>query len=162
MQTIRKVTLEDAEAIQEIYNYYILNSIVTFDEEVKTLDEIKYKITDTIEKYPWFVLIENETLIAFTYANQWKDKSAYNQSIEGTIYIKNKYEGKGIGTTLYTYLINYLKSNGYHSILGVISLPNDSSVALHEKLEFEKVAHFKEIGKKFNRQIDVGCWQLIL
>ncbi|MCK5906415.1 MAG: GNAT family N-acetyltransferase, partial [Flavobacteriales bacterium] len=54
MQTIRKVTLEDAEAIQEIYNYYILNSIVTFDEEVKTLDEIKYKITDTIEKYPWF------------------------------------------------------------------------------------------------------------
>ena len=162
MQTIRKVTLEDAEAIQEIYNYYILNSIVTFDEEVKTLDEIKYKITDTIEKYPWFVLIENETLIAFTYANQWKDKSAYNQSVEGTIYIKNKYEGKGIGTTLYTYLINYLKSNGYHSILGVISLPNDSSVILHEKLKFEKVAHFKEIGKKFNRQIDVGCWQLIL
>lgn len=162
MQTIRKVTLEDAEAIQEIYNYYILNSIVTFDEEVKTLDEIKYKITDTIEKYPWFILEENGELIAFAYANQWKDKSAYNQSVEGTIYIKNKNEGKGIGTTLYTYLINNLKSNGYHSILGVISLPNDSSVILHEKLKFEKVAHFKEIGKKFNRQIDVGCWQLIL
>ena len=162
MQTIRKVTLEDAEAIQEIYNYYILNSIVTFDEEVKTLDEIKYKITDTIEKYPWFILEENGELIAFTYANQWKDKSAYDQSVEGTIYIKNKNEGKGIGTTLYTYLINNLKSNGYHSILGVISLPNDSSVILHEKLKFEKVAHFKEIGKKFNRQIDVGCWQLIL
>ncbi len=162
MQIIRKVTPEDTEAILEIYNYYIVNSIATFDEDKKTLEEIKNKITDTIKIYPWFVLMENNELIAFAYAIQWKDKSAYNQSVEGTIYIKTGHEGKGVGTTLYTYLINYLKSNGYHSILGVISLPNDSSIAMHQKLSFEKVAHFKEIGRKFNRQIDVGCWQLIL
>ena len=162
MQTIRKVTLEDAGAILEIYNYYILNSIVTFDEKEKTLEEISTKIKDTLKKYPWFVLEENGELIAFTYASQWKDKSAYDKSVEGTIYIRNKHEGKRIGTTLYTYLINYLQSNGYHSILGVISLPNEASVALHKKLGFDKVAHFKEIGLKFNKKIDVGCWQLIL
>ena len=162
MQTIRKVKLKDAEAILEIYNFYIKNSISTFDEEDKVLIEIEHKIKETTKTYPWFVLEEDNELIAFAYASQWKDKSAYNQSVEGTIYINPKHEGKGIGTTLYSYLIEYLRSNNYHSILGVISLPNDSSIALHEKLNFEKVAHFKEIGKKFNRQIDVGCWQLIL
>jgi len=162
MQTIRPVKIEDAKAILKIYNYYILNSVATFDEKEKSLSEIENKIISTTKNYPWFVLVENEELIAFAYASQWKDKSAYSQSIEGTIYVKNNYEGKGIGTTLYSYLINYLRTNNYHSILGVISLPNDSSIALHEKLNFGKVAHFKEIGKKFNRQIDVGCWQLIL
>ena len=162
MQTIRKVRIEDAKEIQEIYNHYILNSIATFDEKEHTLQKIRDNITSTSAKYPWFVLVENDELIAFAYASQWKDKSAYNQSVEGTIYIKNNHEGKGIGTTLYNHLINHLRINNYHSILGVISLPNEASVALHEKLNFEKVAHFKEIGKKFNRQIDVGCWQLIL
>jgi len=162
MQTIRKVKIEDAKDIQQIYNYYILNSITTFDEEEKTLSEIKDKITSITTKYPWFVLVEDNELVAFSYASLWKDKSAYNQSVEGTIYIKNNHQREGIGTTLYKYLINYLSNNNYHSILGVISLPNKPSVALHEKLNFEKVAHFKEIGKKFNRQIDVGCWQLIL
>lgn len=162
MQIIRKVKIEDSKAIQEIYNYYITNSIVTFDEQEKTLEEFEHKISVTTKSHPWFVLEENGEIIAFAYASEWKDKSAYKQSVEGTIYIKHKHEGKGIGTNLYSYLINYLKSNGYHSILGVISLPNDSSIALHEKLKFEKVAHFKEIGRKFNKLIDVGCWQLIL
>lgn len=162
MQTIRKVRIEDAKAILKIYNYYILNSIATFDEEVKTISEFEHKIKATIKRYPWFVLEENKEVIAFAYAGLWKDKSAYDQSVEGTIYIKNGHEGKRIGTTLYSYLIDYLRENNYHSILGVISLPNDYSIALHEKLKFEKVAHFKEIGKKFNKHIDVGCWQLIL
>lgn len=162
MSLIRKVKLEDAKAILEIYNYYILNSIVTFDEEEKTLEEIEHKITSTIKNYPWFILENNGELIAFTYASLWKDKSAYSQSVEGTIYIKNKHDGKGIGTMLYKYLIDFLRLNNYHSMLGVISLPNDSSIALHEKLNFDKVAHFKEIGRKFNKHIDVGCWQLIL
>lgn len=162
MQTIRKVKIEDASAIKEIYNFFIENSIVTFDESKKDLAEIETKIVITTEDYPWFILEENDELIAFAYCNQWKDKSAYDQSVEGTIYIKQGSEGKGIGTKLYSFLIDDLRSKGFHSILGVISLPNDASVALHEKLNFEKVAHFKEIGKKFGNQIDVGCWQLIL
>jgi len=162
MQSIRKVKLADAKAILEIYNYYIINSIATFDEEPRTIDDINNKIETITNHYPWFVWEENGEIITFAYASQWKDKSAYNQSVEGTIYIKNNHNGKGIGTKLYSHLINDLKDNGFHSIVGVISLPNDASVALHEKLNFEKVAHFKEIGKKFNQQIDVGCWQLIL
>ena len=162
MQKIRKVKIEDAGAILDIYNYYILHSITTFDEKEKTIEEIKSKIIDTTKLYPWFILEDNGELIAFAYASMWKDKSAYAKSVEGTIYIKNKHEGKGIGTTLYNYLIDFLKSNNYHSIIGVIILPNDSSIALHEKLNFEEVAHFKEIGKKFDKHIDVGCWQLIL
>lgn len=162
MQTIREVELRDASDILGIYNYYIANSISTFDEEQKTLAYIENKISSISIKYPWYVIEDNRKIIAFAYADQWKDKSAYDKSVESTIYVSNNARGKGLGHKIYKHLIDKLKQDGYHSITGIISLPNDESISLHEKLGFEKVAHFKEIGSKFNMIIDVACWQLIL
>ncbi|BAX79424.1 phosphinothricin acetyltransferase [Labilibaculum antarcticum] len=70
--------------------------------------------------------------------------------------------GKGIGTKLYQELIERLTKLDLHVAIGGISLPNDESIALHEKFGFEKVAHFKEVGYKFNKWVDVGYWELIL
>ncbi|MEN8137564.1 MAG: N-acetyltransferase family protein [Bacteroidota bacterium] len=162
MVKVRSVKPGDANDILKIYNFYISNSIVTFDENKKTLDDIKIKISTITALYPWYILEINGSVVGFAYASQWKNKSAYNKSVEGTVYVKNGFHGKGYGLMLYNNLIEELKKQKFHSILGLISLPNDESVALHEKLNFEKVAHFREIGKKFDKYIDVGCWQLIL
>ncbi len=79
--------------------------------------------------------------------------------METTVYIDVENVGKGIGTSLYRFLLNELKEKDIHSAFGGIALPNDASISLHEKLSFSKVAHFKEVGYKFNTWIDVGYWQ---
>ena len=159
---IREVRLSDAEQICSIYNYYIEHSIATFDEQIKDSLFFEEKIKLITQNYPWFVLEVEGEINAFAYASQWKDKSAYNKSVEGTVYVKNMSQEKGLGEKIYTHLIDSLRNKGFHSVVGVISLPNNASISLHEKLGFEKVAHFKEIGNKFNQMIDVACWQLLI
>ena len=139
METIREVKIEDANDILDIYNYYITNTIVTFDEEKKSLDDIKLKISEITTKYPWYVMEYDNHIVAFAYASLWKDKSAYNKSVEATVYVKAELHGKGYGKKMYKNLIDKLSKNGYHSIVGVISLPNDESIRLHEKFNFESV-----------------------
>jgi len=100
--------------------------------------------------------------MGYAYANKWKSRRAYKHSVESTIYIQSGELYKGIGTILYGELINRLKNLGFHSIIGGIAMPNEASINLHEKLGFEKVAHFKEVGFKFEKWIDVGYWELLL
>ena len=91
---------------------------------------------------------------------QWKARSAYRFSVESTVYIDQNSIGNGIGSLLYKELLSNLKNSRIHSVIGGIALPNPSSIALHEKYGFKKVAQFKEVGIKFDKWIDVGYWQL--
>jgi L-amino acid N-acyltransferase YncA len=101
-------------------------------------------------------------VIGYAYASEWNSRSAYKRSAEITVYLTNGETQRGLGTLLYTELIKQLKSMGCHAIIGGISLPNESSIRLHEKLGLEKVAHFKEVGCKFEKWIDVGYWELVI
>ena len=83
-------------------------------------------------------------------------------SVETTIYLSSRQLGAGIGTTLYRRLLELLKTRGLHLAIGGVALPNQASIALHEKLGFQKVAHFGEVGFKFGRWIDVAYWELKL
>ena len=159
---IRKINVNDAQQLADIYNYYIENTIVTFEEEIVTIDEMKQRILDVSKALPWLVYEEDGKVIGYAYASKWKSRCAYKYSLETTVYLKHGESGKGIGTLLYKELIAELKKMNYHALIGGISLPNDASVALHEKLGFEKIAQFKEVGNKFNKWIDVGYWELIL
>lgn len=159
---IRDVTLDDSKEIAEIYNYYILNSIVTFEEVQVTEDEIKKRIQLITLDFPWIVYLEDGKIIGFAYANKWKQRSAYKHATESTVYLKHGSFKKGIGTKLYHNLIERLKNNNFHAIIGGISLPNEASIGLHEKLGFAKVAHFKEVGFKFEKWVDVGYWELLI
>jgi len=159
---IRRVRHRDYEAIREIYNYYILNSISTFELEPVSIDEVTKRISLVTQKYPWIVYEENNTIIGYAYANDWKTRKAYRYTVESTVYLKNGNSGKGIGSALYTFLLKELKQIGIHAVIGGISLPNDASISLHEKLGFKKIARFKEVGYKFNKWIDVGYWELII
>jgi L-amino acid N-acyltransferase YncA len=159
---IRRAIPQDATAIAEIYNFYVTNSVITFDEVPISPSDILTQIEKYDDSLPWLVYEENNEICGYAYASNWKSRCAYKQSIESTIYLSNHFFGKGIGTKLYEALINELKKQDYHAIIGGISLPNEGSIALHEKLGFEKVAQFKEVGYKFDQWIDVGYWELII
>lgn len=156
---IRNVNLDDAGQICEIYNYYVLNTIVTFEESPVAEEEMKDRIRQI--KLPWIVYVENSQVTGYAYASEWKSRCAYKNSLETTVYLKNGESGKGIGSLLYTELINRLKAMNYHALIGGISLPNEASIALHEKFGFDKIGQFREVGNKFDRWIDVGYWELI-
>jgi len=159
---IRSVKNEDISQIKEIYNFYILNSIINFDENPASYEEINTIINTVSSKFPWIVYEENKKILGYAYANSWKLRSGYLNTAETSVYLKPDELKKGIGTLLYSELINRLKKLDFHVLIGGIALPNEASIALHEKFDFEKVAHFKEVGYKFNQWIDVGYWQLTI
>jgi len=159
---IRKITIEDAPEIMDIYNYYVDNSIVTFDIHHASLEKIQTKIRTTIERFPWIVYEENGEILGYAHGSEWKAKDAYKHSTETTVYLKHTAINKGLGTTLYKELIDQLKKLNFHALIGCITLPNGPSISLHEKLGFEKIGHFKEVGYKFEKWIDVGYWELII
>lgn len=159
---IRQVTTNDAKEITEIYNYYIKHTIITFEETPVTEEEIKERIAIVSSNLPWIVYEENNRIIGYAYASEWKSRCAYKHSLESTVYLQKGLFGKGIGTLLYTELIKQIGQTNCHALIGGIALPNDASIALHEKLGFEKVAQFKEVGYKFGKWIDVGYWELLM
>lgn len=159
---IRDVKITDARSIAAIYNYYVENTVITFEEDVVSEEEMIDRIKNTTLKLPWIVYEEKGEVLGYAYASEWKSRCAYKHSVESTVYLNNKVKGKGIGTKLYQELLTRIGKGDVHAVIGGIALPNDASIALHEKLGFEKVAQFKEVGYKFNKWIDVGYWELIL
>jgi phosphinothricin acetyltransferase len=105
---------------------------------------------------------EDGAIAGYAYATEWKERSAYRFSVESTVYVAPGLAGRGIGTRLYEALLAELQRRKVHCVIGGISLPNDASVALHERLGFVKIGHFKEVGWKFDRWVDVGYWELVL
>lgn len=158
---IRKVELLDSLEIARIYNHYIRNTIITFEEKEITQDDISSRIKNVLSKSLHWIVAENESsIVGYAYASKWKNRSAYRFSVESTVYIEQNFFGNGIGTLLYKELLTRLKKSGIHCVIGVIALPNPSSIALHEKFGFRQVGHINEVGIKFNKWIDVGYWQL--
>ena len=159
---IRPVTKADAAQIAAIYNHYVNETIITFEEEPIGKAEMARRIKEVSADLPWLVAVEGDRVLGYAYASKWKSRCAYRYSVESTVYLAPDATGRGLGTRLYTALIAELKRRSYHSIIGGVALPNAASVALHEKMGFKKVAHFKEVGWKFKQWIDVGYWELIL
>lgn len=160
---IRAATTSDATAIVEIYNHYVLHTIITFEEEAVSVTEMTQRITEVLQAgLPWFVWEEAGRVLGYAYAGKWKSRCAYRYSVESSIYLAKEATGRGLGTQLYIALIDALRSRGIHSIIGGIALPNPASVGVSEKLGFQKIGHFKEVGWKFEKWIDVGYWELIL
>jgi phosphinothricin acetyltransferase len=160
--TVRPALLADAEPIGRIYNYYIEATTVTFEEQAVSTAEIARRIAEITNGFPWLVAEADGAIAGYAYARPWQTRSAYRFTVESTVYLAHESTGRGIGSELYAALLADLRTRGLHCAVGGIALPNDASVALHEKLGFEKIAHFKEVGWKFGQWVDVGYWQLLL
>lgn len=153
---IRAVSVHDAEAICGIYNYYVENTAISFEQQPVSVPEMQKRIKKAT--LPWLVYEKDKTAVGYAYASQWKERNAYRYTMETTVYVSQTAVGQQIGTQLYEALLLALRDFPVHALIGVIALPNTASITLHEKLGFTKAAHFKEVGWKFNRWIDVGYW----
>jgi phosphinothricin acetyltransferase len=159
---IRSATVVDADAIARIYNYYIEETIITFEEETIDAAEIVRRMGHPPDDFPWFVYEEEGAIIGYAYAAPWRTRISYRYSAESSVYLAPERIGSGVGTSLYEQLIATATERGLHALIGGITIPNPASIKFHERLGFEKVAHFREVGWKFNQWIDVGYWQLTL
>jgi len=159
---IRTVKPQDAQTIVDIYNYYVEHSTATFEEKCIDNAEMLKRIKKVTElNLPWLVLEVENKVIGYAYATPWKVRSAYRYSVESTVYCSPESLGQGLGYQLYQALFTELQKLPIHSVMGGITLPNPASVALHEKLGMSQVAHFHQIGQKFDKWLDTGYWQLV-
>lgn len=160
---IRVATPSDAPAVATLYNHYVTHSIITFEEDTVPADEMARRIEAVRSAaLPWLVAEDAGRLAGYAYATPWKPRSGYRFSAEITVYLDPGQAGRGIGSALYAALFPMLQERGLNAVLGGIALPNQASIALHEKFGMRKVAHLEQVGFKFDRWIDVGYWQRTL
>jgi len=159
---IRPFHIKDTQSLLDIYNYYVLNTTVTFDIEALSFEVFLEKVNHINAEYPFIVFEENGEILGYAYGSRFRPKPAYNYVAESTVYVKHNSHGKQIGTKLYAELIRLLKETNLHTVLGVLTIPNDASIKLHKRFGFEQVANLKEVGLKFGKWQNVGIWQLKL
>lgn len=160
MSTIRRATPSDARAIADIYNWYVENTVITFEVEPVSEAEMARRIESTLAKHEWLVSERRGEVLGYAYAGRFRERAAYRFVAESTIYLRNGLQAQGLGTPLYRAVIERSFALGYTSLVGTIALPNAASVRLHESLGYEKVAHLRRVGWKHAGWIDVGSWQL--
>src|SRR4029077_13781789 len=157
---IRSVRAMDAAAICRIYNPYVLQTVISFEEEAVAPEEMARRIAKVAAAgLPWLVLEGEGDLLGYAYATPWKERSGYRYAVESTVYLAPSAAGKGHGSRLYGELLARLRTLPLRTVIGGVALPNEASVGLHEKLGFRKVAHFERVGWKCGRWVDVGYWQ---
>ena len=157
---MRQATAGDADRLAEIYNWYILNTIITFETDVVSPQEMTKRIQEKLSHHDWLVGEANQEVIGYAYYGSFRTRAAYHHTVESSIYLSQESIGKGFGRALYTQLLESVKSQGFREVIGVISLPNPQSIALHRAMGFTEVGVLKRVGYKFGRYIDDGIWQL--
>ncbi len=160
---IRSVKPSDAAAVTRIYNHYVLNSVATFAEQPLS-DNTMSEYIQSLEqqRLPWLVAERDDQLTGYAYASPWKARSGYRYAVEISVYVGWEYLLQGLGGQLYQALFASLAETEVRTVIAGIALPNPGCVALHEKFGLVKVAHFKAVGYKFARWLDVGYWQKAL
>lgn len=155
---IRLASPEDAAGLLKIYAPYVEKTAITFEYVVPTIDEFRARIENTLKKYPYFVAECDREIVGYTYASPFKERAAYDWSVETTIYVKSDKKHMKIGTRLYEALEEALKKQGILNVNACIAytdvedeyLTNDS-VHYHEKIGYKMVGEFHQCGYKFGR-----------
>ncbi|PWN57703.1 GNAT family N-acetyltransferase [Abyssibacter profundi] len=160
---MRDATVDDAATLAAIYNPFITETVVTFEETVVTADDMAARVTTLQDQgLPWRVIEQQGRVLGYAYAGRWRSRAAYRYVAESAIYLGEASRGHGLGTRLYQDLFGQLRARGLRVVMGVIALPHPASVAFHERLGFRQAGLFPRVGYKFQRWIDVGYWQLEL
>jgi phosphinothricin acetyltransferase len=159
--TIRPAHKEDLPRLTEIYNYYVVNSHVTFDLEPTTLEERRQWFEQFAETGPHRLLVAEEAGVVIGYSGsfRFRTRCAYEGTIETTVYCAPEAAGRGVGSMLYGQLFESLRGEDLHVAIGAIAVPNPSSVALHERFRFVLAGVTHEVGRKFDRFWDVAWYE---
>lgn len=163
MITVRHATENDLRQILEIYNEIIKNTTAVYYYEPHTLEMRKAWFDERKQLgYPIFVADEEGVILGMSTIGPFRVPTAYKYSVENTVHVAAHARGKGIGKLLLAPLIEAARDLGIHTIIAGIDASNDVSLHLHKSFGFEEVAHFKEVGFKFDRWLDLKFLQLII
>ena len=162
MWDIREAKHEDAEAINEIYNHYVLTSTCTFHLEPVTTQERTEWLAEHSDRYPVILAVSDGKVIGWASLSPFRPRPAYVGTLESSVYIHHLHHRKGIGKLLMVDLISRAKDLGYHTIIAGAEASQTGSIRLHEELGFEHVATYKQVGFKFDTWLDTVFLQLML
>lgn len=159
---IQNVTIEDAEELLDIYAPYVKDTAITFEYDVPSVEEFRQRIVNISDRYPYIKAVDNGQIVGYAYAGCFKDRRAYDWSVETTIYVRQDCKRMGIGRLLYDRLEQELKSMGILNMNACIACPvqeskylNDDSIHFHSRLGFSEVGRFHDSGYKFNQWFDM-------
>jgi len=158
---IRVATLKDLKGITEIYNHAILNTVATFDTEIKTVEEQKKWFKEHGSKNPIVVAEIDKEIVGFASLSKYSTRCAYSETAEISLYVKEKYQGKDIGKKLMKEIVDAGEKAGLHAIISRIAEGNKISIHLHETVGFKHVGIYKEVGYKFGKRLDVYLMEKI-
>jgi phosphinothricin acetyltransferase len=158
--TLRLASVDDAAAIGAIYAPYVTGSIVSFEAEPPDEAEMRERIRSGGLLYPWLVACDEEgSVLGYASASAFRARIAYRFTVETSVYLAGEAHGRGIGGALYWRLLAILEAQGFTQAIAAISLPNEASVRLHEKLGFVAAGIYRDVGYKLGGWRSVGLWQ---
>jgi len=161
MLTIRRAVPEDLAAITDIYNQAILNTTATFDTGIKTTEEQKAWFEKHSARYPLLVAQQDNIIVGWASMSAWSDRCAYADTAEISLYVSEEYQGKGVGRKLSVAILQAGREGGLHTAIARIAEGNDISIRLAESLGFKHIGVMREVGRKFDRLLDVYLMQII-
>jgi len=159
---VRDATERDIPDMLEIYNHYVTNSTVTFDEDPLTLAEMRTKFANVQRLgYPWLVAESpSGQVLGYAYVTPWKPKAAYRFTVENSIYLRSAATGKGIGSALMREMLAKAKAAGIREVVAVIADRGaEASIAMHERFGFQQIGHMGKVGFKFGRWLGTVLMQ---
>lgn len=158
----KMITEDHIDTIREIYTYYIKNTTVTFHTREITKEEMANIVLFKNKKYESYLIESEEQICGYVILTQYKPREAFDQTAEISIYLKKGYEGRGIGKKALAFIEERARMKSIHTLISLICSENGASIALFERHGYEKCAHYKEVGYKFNRWLDLVAYQKIL
>jgi L-amino acid N-acyltransferase YncA len=160
--TIRLATENDADQIAAIYAPIVRDTVISFEVEPPTVDEMRQRLTETLPHLPWLVCEHDGQVLGYAYASRHRARAAYQWAVDTTVYVHEQARRTGMGRALYSSLREVLALQGYYNAYAGIALPNVGSVGLHEAVGFRPVGVYRKVGYKLGAWHDVGWWQLSL
>jgi L-amino acid N-acyltransferase YncA len=160
--TIRPAVKSDLKIINDIYNHYVLNSTCTYQEKPEPLKSRQNWFAHHGPKHPITVAVENNKVVGWGSLSAYHARSAYRRTVENSVYVHHQHHRRGIGSILLEDLITRARKAGHRVIIAAIDAHQPASVALHSKFNFKNVGHFKQVGFKFGRWLDVVYMELLL
>jgi L-amino acid N-acyltransferase YncA len=162
MVKLRLIDDQDIPAVLDIYSYYVGNTIISFEYEAPKLDEFKERINGIRKTHPFLVAEDANQIVGYAYGSVHRQRTAYQWSVESTVYLDNAFHRKGIAQKLYSVLFDILRLQGFYSVYAGIGLPNEQSVGFHKAMGFTEVGIFKKVGYKMGNWHDTQWFQLAL
>jgi L-amino acid N-acyltransferase len=160
--SVRPGMESDLAAINDIYNHYVLHSTCTYQEQPEPISGRRQWFSDHGPKHPVIVAEHENQVVGWGSLSPYHRRSAYQYTVENSVYVHHGWHGRGIGSLLLQDLVGRARALGHHAIIAAIDGDQPQSVRLHAKFNFEKVGHLRHVGRKFDRWLDVIYMELLL